>query len=177
MNKAVFLDRDGTLNVDKGYTYKLKKLELIPGVIEGMKILAGTDYKLIIITNQQGIGKGMYNEEDAIRFNNVLKELIEKMGGRIDGVYFCPHMKEDNCECRKPKIGMLLKAKQDFDLNLEKCFFIGDTSLDMGAGKNANCKTILLKTGYDGEKKFEVKPDFIVEDLLEAVRIVKNGKN
>lgn len=174
MNKAVLVDRDGTLNVELGrYAFDIKDFGVYPEVIKGMKLLSKTDYKLIMITNQQGIGKGRYTKKDAMRFNEHLKKFIEDNGGRINGIYFCPHLKEHKCSCRKPEIGMIMKAKEDFNLDLEKCFVIGDKTTDIEMGKRANCKTILVKTGYKGEdRKVEAKPDFVADDFLQAANIV-----
>lgn len=178
MNRAIFFDRDGTLNVDKGYTHKIKDFELFPGVINGLKLLSKTDYKLIIINNQAGIGKGFYTEKNAENFNKHLKKIVEENGGRINAIYFCPHKPEDNCTCRKPETGMLRKAQENFDLDLNKSFFIGDTTADIETGKRAGCITILVKTGLKGKDgKFNVESDFIAENLVEAAEwILKNDE-
>lgn len=179
MHKAVFIDRDGTLNVAKeSYVFRIEDFEVYPDVVEGMKLLSKTDYKLIIISNQAGIAKKLYAEKDTEMFNEHLKKFIIENDGRIDCIYYCPHQPQDSCDCRKPGTGMLIKAKNDFNLDLKKSFVIGDQMTDIEMGKRAGCKTILIKTGYGGDdKKIDVKPDFTAENLLEAANIILENEN
>jgi len=183
MNKAIFLDRDGVINEEVDLLNKPEQLKLIKGSADAIKLL-NKDFYVIITTNQPQIARGLCSEKDIQKINEVLKKELEKYGARIDGIYYCPHHPEKgfpkenpeykiDCECRKPKTGMLEKAAKDFDLDLKSCFIIGDRTVDIKTGENANCRTILVKTGYAGkDKKYEIGPDFIAENLLEAARLI-----
>lgn len=183
MNKAVFLDRDGVINVEVDLLHKTEQLKLIEGSADAIKIL-NKDFYVIIVTNQPQVARGLCSEEDIQRINEVLKKELEKFDARIDGIYYCPHHPERGfpgenprykieCECRKPKIGMLKKAARDFDLDLESCFIVGDRTVDIKTGKNVNCRTILVKTGYAGkDNKYGVKPDFVANNILEAAKLI-----
>ena len=185
-NKAVFLDRDGTINVDVGYAHKLEELKIISGVIEGLKELQELDYKLIIVTNQAGIGRGYYTKEDYHDFQLKLRQELNKQGIFITEEYFCPHHPEKgigeykkNCNCRKPKTGMLEQASNDFNIDLTQSWLIGDKPGDIQAGNSAGCKTILVKTGKAGEDRhFSIAPTFTAYNLLEAADyIIKEDEN
>ncbi|MFH1133484.1 MAG: HAD family hydrolase [Nanoarchaeota archaeon] len=179
MEKAIFLDRDGTINKDKGYVHKAEDFELLPQAAQGLKTMAKLGFRLVIITSQSGIGRGFYTEKDMHRTHDHLKALLG--GIKIDAIYFCPHHGEHgigrykkDCDCRKPKPGMLLDAQRDLDLDLSKSFMVGDHVRDMEMGKAAGCKTIRI-----GERCAHA--DFAARDLLEAARIIKKecgqGKN
>lgn len=165
-NRAIFLDRDGTINVNTEYTHKIKDLEFIDLAVEGLEKLQKTDYKLIIITNQSGIARGYYTEQDYFLFRDKMHKKLKEKGIEITAEYFCPHCPEEQCACRKPKTGMLEQAAKDFDLDLKKCWMIGDALSDMQTGKNAGCKTIhVLTGGFKGITDYE---DFTAKNLLES---------
>ena len=167
--KAVFLDRDGVINVDKGYVYEIDKLEFIPRAVEGLKLLQEAGFKLIIITSQSGIGRGYYTEEDYHKFMRYMYEKLEEHDIKIDGEYFCSHAPEANCDCRKPGTALIENAVKEHKIDLKESYLIGDKTSDIKAGENIGCKTILVRTGKGGnDKLFEVKPDFIAKDLYEA---------
>lgn len=173
MNKAIFLDRDGTINEDSGYTNKVENLEFIDEAILGLQKMLHWDYKFIIVTNQAGIARGRYTEEDYFAFRNEMHKRLKENGIIITAEYFCPHhlkgkIKEYkiDCNCRKPKTGMLEQAAKDFNLNLSKCWMIGDMPSDIIAGKNAGCRTIQVLTG---KEKFESwDANFLADNLLHA---------
>ncbi len=182
MNRVVFLDRDGTIIKDKGYIHRIEDLEFLPSGINGLKTLQDNGYSLIITTNQAGIGKGFFSESDYFSFRNFLHDELKKQGVSISAEYFCPHHLHSglggymvNCDCRKPKHGMLETAANDFNLDLKECWMIGDKSSDIGAGKNAGCKTIHVLTGR--EKSPISDSDFIAIDLIEAAKYILNHKN
>lgn len=173
MNKAIFLDRDGTINEDKGYAYKIEDMEFVNSAVQGLQRIKKLGYKLIIVTNQAGIAKGKFTEEDYFAFRDELQRRLNKEGINIDAEYFCPHHTEGTiekykiiCNCRKPKSGMLEQAAKDFNLDLKKCWMIGDTELDILTGKNVRCRTIQVFTGK--EKNESKNANFLAYNLFHA---------
>lgn len=151
--KAVFLDRDGTINKNEPeYVHKKEDFKVFAGTIPALKKLSKTDYKIIIITNQSGIARGYYTESQLKKFHTWMVEDFKRKGIRIDAIYYCPHAPDSGCACRKPKPGMLLEAGRNFKLNLSKSWFIGDDKKDVIAGREANVKTI--KIGEKNTKRF-----------------------
>ena len=174
MIAAIFIDRDGVIVEDVGYVHRLEDFKLVPNSIEGLKLLK--NYKLFIITNQSGIGRGIYNIEDFLKFNNHLIGILKKHKIKIQKTYYCQHKPEDNCECRKPKTKFLNDAEKEFKIDLKKSFVIGDKKADIELGENGGCRTILVLTGNGMKTKDEIKADFVAEDLLEAAQwILKNN--
>lgn len=170
-DRAVFLDRDGTVNINRPeYLYRIEDFRFAPGAILALQKLSELDYEIIIVTNQSGIGRGYFKESDVSKLHNWLINELKKNGIRIDRVYYCPHLPRDNCSCRKPKIGMLLKAAKDFNISLAKSWLIGDDERDIIMAREANLKTI--KIGEKMNKKLEVEPNYYVENLKEAVEII-----
>lgn len=178
MKKAIFFDRDGTINIDKGYVHKIKDFEFIPKAINALQLLSKTDYKLIVVTTQSGIGRGFYSENDAAKVNDYMRSELRKHDVEIAKTYICPHSPDAGCSCRKPKTGLLESAAKDFNLKLKDCYVIDDKTAGIKMGKNAGCKTILVLTGKAGNErgKFKVKPDFIAKDLYGAARYILNKK-
>ena len=173
--KAVFLDRDGTININKPeYTHKKEDFKLFPETVPALKKLSKTDYKIIIVTNQSGIARGYFKEVEVKKLHKWMASDFKKRGIRIDKVYYCPHGPDDNCFCRKPKPGMLLKANKDFGLNLSKSWFIGDGKVDVIAGREANVKTI--KIGEKTPKDLKLEPNYYAKNVLEAVNIIIGAK-
>ena len=163
-NKAIFLDRDGTINVDKGYVYKIEDFEFIPGAIEALRMLQNKGYLLIVITNQSGIARGYYSESDFQKLNSYMVSELKKEGVVISDVLYCPHLPDapiaayrKDCDCRKPKLGLFEKAIQKWDIDLSKSYAVGDKERDLSICLNSNCKGILLKNnkkGYLSSKYF-----------------------
>lgn len=173
MNKAVFLDRDGVVVIDTGFVHKIEDFKLLPNAVEGLRLLR--NYKLFIVTNQSGIGRGVYKLEDFQKFNNHLINELKKHNIKIEKTYFCPHKPEDNCDCRKPKTKFLEDAKKEFGIDLKKSFVIGDRKSDFEMGKSAGCKTIHVLTGNGSNAKNEVHPDYFAKDLLDAAKwVIRN---
>ena len=180
MDKAVFFDRDGTLNRDDGYTYKTQSFELLPGVIGALKLLKN-NFKFFIVTNQSGVGRGYYTLDDVHKFNEKMVKELEKHDIAIKRVYICPHHPDETCECRKPGTKYIKDAKKEFNLDLKNSWTIGDHPHDVQMGKNAGCKTVYLLTGHGEKHKKEldgkgIKPDFISKNIYEAAKfIIKNS--
>lgn len=170
--KAVFLDRDGTINVNNKpeYTYRIDDFKFVPGVILALKKLSKTGYKIIVATNQSGISRGYFKESDVRLLHAWMIKELKKNGIRIDKIYYCPHHPDDKCRCRKPEIGMFLQAVKDFGINLSKSWFIGDDQRDVIAGRNANIKTI--KIGEKMLTKLKLEPNYYAKNIKEAVEIV-----
>ena len=137
--RAIFLDRDGVLIEDKGYVYRVRDIEILPGVAEALTELKRAGWMLVVVTNQSGIGRGFYGEADYRRVMSRLHWLLS-----FDASYHCPHTPEDGCECRKPKPGMLLKAARELDIDLSRSIMIGDKASDIEAGKAAGCRLSVL---------------------------------
>lgn len=171
--KIIFLDRDGVINEDlSGYVSRAEDFKFIPGSLEAILKLNVNGYEIAIISNQAGIAKGIYSTEDLKKVNDKMISEIEKAGGKIKTVKYCIHADEDNCSCRKPKMGMFKDACRGLEVNFKKSYFIGDKLTDIEAGRRIGCKVILVlsgKTGRDDYKSWPTKPDYIRENLKEAV--------
>lgn len=149
--KAIFLDRDGTINVEKNYLYKIEDFEFMEGVLEALKKLSDAGYLLIIITNQSGIARGYYTEKDYEILNSWLLETLVKSGINITASYFCPHLPDASveryrtiCNCRKPNTGLFEQAVKDFNIDLKKSFAIGDKIRDLAICEKSDCKGFLI---------------------------------
>ena len=175
----VLLDRDGVICVEKDLLHRKEDFELIPRVGEAINLLNENNWKVVVVSNQPVVARGLCSEEDVKEIHNYMRYLLKKEGALLDRIYYCPHHPSvgDNpkytreCECRKPGIGMLLQAKKDFRLeSLKNSYMVGDRTADIKAGNIAGCKTILLKTGYGGNDGFnDAVPMFEADNLYEAV--------
>ena len=175
MKNAVFIDKDGTIVEDAGFVHRKEDFRLIPNAIGGLRLL--NDFQLFIITNQSGIGRGVYAFKDFLKFNNHLVGELKKYNVNIQKTYLCPHNPEENCECRKPKTKLIKDAEKEFNIDLKSSFVIGDMKRDIEMGRNAGCKTILVLTGKGMKEQGEAKPDFVAKDLLDAAKwILKKDK-
>ena len=182
---AVFLDRDGTINEEVGYLDRLDKLRLLPGAGEAVRLINRNGMKAVVITNQSGIGRGLFDEAFVGEVHAEMSRMLGKAGAVIDGFYFCPHHPTEgiggyrrSCSCRKPAPGMLLRAAAELAIDLSLSYMIGDTAKDVEAGQRAGAKGILVRTGYGKDVELgPVTPDLIAPDLLAAVRwILGQGK-
>jgi histidinol-phosphate phosphatase family protein len=177
MKKAVFIDRDGTINEEKGYLNNLGDFLLFEKTHKALKALKKAGYKLILITNQSGLSTGMVELKNLNKIHRKMIKELKASGAELDDIYVCPHSPEDNCECRKPKTKLVFEAKEKYGLNLKDCWVIGDKTSDIEMGKRAGCRTVLLKTGYGGKDgKYAVTPDFVAEDIFQASKIIKKNK-
>lgn len=184
MRRAVFLDRDGTLNVEKDYLYQIKDFEFINGAVEAVRRLNGAGYFVAVVTNQSGVARGYYTEEDVELLHRHIAALLEKNGAHVDAWLFCPHHPEGRgsyalpCDCRKPSPGMLSEASRRYDIDLRESIMIGDKLADIGAGIAAGCRTVLVRTGYGGEQeKLVAAPTEVYDDLLAAVKSLPGSNN
>jgi len=156
--KAVFLDRDGTINVEKHYLHKIEDFEFLHGAVEGLKLLQNAEYKLIIITNQSGIGRGYYTENDFNNLNVWMLDELKKQGVVIDAVYYCPHLPHAKiekykviCDCRKPAIGLYERAIKEFDIEIDHSWAIGDKIRDCSICKQTECRGFLIGSNEENE--------------------------
>ena len=161
--KAIFLDRDGVINIEKDYLYKIEDFEFISGVIDAMKYLQDKGYLLFIITNQSGIARGYYTKDDFDTLTLWMHEVLKTHDISISQVEHCPHSPTDACTCRKPLTGMIDNILANFDIDLENSWLIGDKSSDITCAKNANIKnTIQVRSGH---KFSSSNADFVIEKL------------
>ncbi len=177
-NRAIFLDRDGTITEEASYVGDVDKVVPIPGAAAALQQLQDAGYWLFVITNQSGVGRGYFTREAVEAIHAQLDEYFANAGVRFDRYYVCPHHPEDNCDCRKPKPKLLFDAAREHGLDLSRCFMIGDRPSDIQAGINAGTKTILVLTGAgrDMLANTEVKPDFVAENILaSATWILTHG--
>jgi histidinol-phosphate phosphatase family protein len=170
-NRAVFLDRDGTIARDVHYCRRVEDFELLPGVPEAMKLLNASGFKVVVITNQSGIARGYFTEETLERIHRKMEAELAEHGAHVDAIYYCPHHPDDNCDCRKPRPKMVLQAAQDINIDLSQSFVIGDLKMDIELGKAVGAKTILVGDSLSS-KAAEVKPDARFSDLWEAARAI-----
>lgn len=182
---GVFLDRDGTVTEEVGYLTDTSRLRLIPGSGEAIALLNEMKIPAILATNQAGVARGYFEESMVIKCNKKLEDMLKVFGAKLDALYYCPHHPEVgekpyriDCNCRKPKPGMLLKGAEEFNLDLSQSYVIGDKVSDLEVANKVNAKSILVKTGYGlgevlyGKKRWKVKPLAICENFYEAVKYI-----
>lgn len=180
---GVFLDRDGTVTEEVGYVNHPSRLRLIPGAAEGIRLLNGRGVPVILATNQAGVARGYFTEALVLECLDKLKEMLDRQGARLDAAYYCPHHPSvgpapyrRECDCRKPKPGMLLRGASEFGLDLSRCYVIGDKISDVQFARKAGACGIMVLTGYGlGEHTYQreawtVQPDFLADDLTAAAR-------
>jgi histidinol-phosphate phosphatase family protein len=171
--RAVFLDRDGTINKEINYLSKKEQVEILPKVPEAIRMLNESGFLVIIITNQSGVARNYFSMETLSEINSHILNELGKQNARIDDIFICPHHPDDGCECRKPGTGLLKDVASKYEIDFGSSYMVGDKFTDLKTGKNAGCKTVLVLTGY-GKEEMEVKgdweftPDLIAGDLYEA---------
>ncbi len=183
-NIGVFLDRDGTINIEVDFVRTPDQLQLIPGAAKAIRQLNDHGLATCIISNQSGIARGFLSEDDLVLIHDRLRQELAKEGARIDAIYYCPHHPTTgiapyvrDCECRKPGTAMLQWGEKEFHLNLARSFVVGDRLGDIGAGKAVGATTVLVRTGYGEQAVLDavtdgVNPDFIATDIVEAVQYI-----
>ncbi len=170
MNRAVFIDRDGTICRDVPYCSRPEDFELLPGVEEGIKLLNKSGFKVVVITNQSGIARGYFTEEMLARIHEKMSEDLAKGGARVDAIYYCPHLPDDNCECRKPKPTLLFRAASDLAIDIRQSYIIGDREMDIEMGRRAGCRAALLILQDGGKARARrIQDETAFESVLEAV--------
>ena len=179
MKPGVFLDRDGTLLEEAGYLDRLERLVFFPFAIDAVRLLNRGGFAVIVMTNQSGVGRGMYGEDFVIRAHEVMAQRMAEGGARIDGFYYCPHHPTAeieryrmDCDCRKPGPGMLRQAAADLSLDLSRSYAVGDKWTDVEAGRAAGAQGILVRTGYGRSSEMApragIEPAAVVDDLAAA---------
>lgn len=179
LKRAVFLDRDGTINEESGYLFRQEDCRFIPGAVEALSQLNQAGFLVVVVTNQSGIARGYYTEDDLKQLHIYMEKEIATAGGRVDGWYYCPHHPDyssdaTRCDCRKPLPGMLQIAADELGIDLGSSWMVGDKIADIRAGKAAGCHTALVKTGY-GEAEAASAPDeqlAVFDDLGSAAAYI-----
>jgi len=188
---AIFIDRDGTINEEVGYLDHPSRLKLFPWSAEAIRLINGSPFKAVLVTNQSGVARGYFTEELVEQIHEKLQEELAKGGAKLDAIYYCPHHPDfgppqyrQDCSCRKPKTGLLERAARDLNLELSNCYVIGDKYIDVQMAHRAGARAVLVLSGYglDEYKRRRAdaqtglrgdwprEPDFVAENLLEAVK-------
>lgn len=172
MHKAVFLDRDGTINIDHGYVHKIDDFQFIEGSIEALKKLKAMGYLLVLVTNQSGIARGYFSEDQFLQLTEWMDWSLADRGVELDGIYYCPHHPEgkgeyqEDCDCRKPKPGMLLQGIKELKIDPERSVMVGDKVEDMLAGQGANIRwKVLVRTGKPVTEEAQAQADYVINSV------------
>jgi D-glycero-D-manno-heptose 1,7-bisphosphate phosphatase len=183
-DRAVFLDRDGTINVEREYLHLPGEFTFIPGAPEAIELLKEAGFLVIVVTNQSGIARGYFDEAAVHRLHGYMDELLSRYGTSVDAYYLCPHHPLHGsdgyrrvCSCRKPLPGMLIEAAGDFSLDLAASYIVGDKLADVAAGLAAGCRPLLVRTGYGAEEFASLPPGVpCCDDILVAARLIVAGE-
>jgi D-glycero-D-manno-heptose 1,7-bisphosphate phosphatase len=182
LNRGVFFDRDGTINEEVCYLSHEDQLKLIDGTAEAIKSLKKAGFKIIIFSNQAGVARGYFSEQTLNRIHQVMADMLRAQGAHLDAIYYCPHhptagigFYRMDCDCRKPKPGMLERAARELKIDLSRSFVVGDKISDLEAGYAVGCRGVLVRTGYglQAEKKFsnyKFQPHHVAANIFEAAR-------
>jgi histidinol-phosphate phosphatase family protein len=174
---AAFLDRDGTLIFDKNYLSSPNQVKLYSYSAQSINKLRKAGFKIIVVTNQSGIARGMFGEKELKKVNKKFIALLKEQGAKIDALYFCPHIDENRCDCRKPKTGMVLRAAKEHNIDLEKSYTVGDSIRDYLLGYNCGGKGILVLSGHGKKQQKQIKeqktkPLAVCRTLKEAANLI-----
>lgn len=186
--RAVFLDRDGTINTEEDFLSDPSKLRFEEGAVEGLRALSEAGFALVVVSNQSGVARGLFSEDDVKRVHKRLEEMLVARDVRVEGFYYCPHYPDGSvpryairCDCRKPAPGLFLHAARDLGIDLGASYTVGDRARDLEAGRRAGTKSVLVRTGYGESALEEVQEmklaDFIAADLQEAARWIVNDSS
>jgi D-glycero-D-manno-heptose 1,7-bisphosphate phosphatase len=174
LRPAVFLDRDGTIAEEVGYLNHASRFRMFPWVAGALQRLNEAGYPVVVVTNQSGVGRGYFPESLVHEVNQLMTQQLSKSGAKIDAVYYCRHTSADNCDCRKPRTGMLERAAREHALDLQRSFVVGDRYGDIELARNVRARGVLVRSGYgEGELAWHAatwptQPDFVAQDLVEA---------
>ncbi len=184
-NKAVFLDRDGTINEEVGYLDSLEQLRIFPAAFDAVRMINEAGMKVVVVTNQSGVARGFFDEDFVNSVHARINEIFREKGAFIDRFYYCPHHPTEgvgryriSCDCRKPAPGMLIRASEELDIDLSSSYVVGDMAKDIEVANNVGARGILVRTGYGKNVvTSDIKPAFIAEDILAAAEwIMKDQK-
>jgi D-glycero-D-manno-heptose 1,7-bisphosphate phosphatase len=172
--RFVLLDRDGTVIVERHYLSDPAEVQLLPGTAAGLRKMREMGLGLVVITNQSAVGRGIIDERRLDQIHARMCELLQEEGIFLDGIYFCPHLPEDNCACRKPKGALPSIAAGELGFNIRDSFVIGDKECDVSMGQRLGATAFLVLTGYGGKTAAEqtVRPDYVVADLKQAADVI-----
>ena len=183
MKKAIFLDRDGTLNIDYGYVHEIDNFKFIDGAIDALRELKKMGYMLVLVTNQSGIARGYFSEEQFLQLTEWMDWSLAEQDVDLDGIYYCPHHPEgkgeykEDCDCRKPKSGMLLQAIKELKIDPTQSIMVGDKVEDLKAGIGAKVKmNVLVRTGKPVTEEGERVADYVLDSIVDLPRILKRLK-
>jgi len=179
--RAVFLDRDGTINREVHLLRNLRQLRLLPGAAEGIRALNRMGYRVIVVTNQPVVARGWVSEKQLQSIHRTIEERLRRRGARLDAILYCPHHPDANlpryrlrCRCRKPGTALIRRAARRFGIALGRSFMVGDSTRDILAGQRAGLTTVLLGTGYAGrDGTYPVRPDHLARNLKDAARLLR----
>jgi len=173
--RFVLLDRDGTIIVDKHYLHDPKEVELLPNAAEGLKRMQDMGFGLAVLTNQSGVGRGYFTEEEVRACNARMQELLEPYGIVISGFFFCPHSPDDTCDCRKPAPGLMRQAAESLGFDSSESYMIGDKKADVGVGQATSAVSVLVRTGYGRKAETDCgeQADYCADDLLDAAEFIR----
>jgi histidinol-phosphate phosphatase family protein len=177
---AVFLDRDGVLNYNRRDHIKAPdELVLIPGAADAVAALKQAGWVVIIISNQSGVARGLFDQESLAAITAKMRAALEAVGGNPEGIYYCPHAPDDHCECRKPAPGMALRASLEHNLDLTRSYMVGDKACDVECGRAVGMRTVLVESGLPEERleAARARPDRVARDLSEAVAWILQQEN
>ncbi len=167
--RAVFLDRDGVIIQEVDYLRRASQLKLIAGAARAIARLRKAGFKVVVVTNQSGVGRGYLTLTSLRRIHAVMRRFVAQGGAKLDALYVCPHLPSDGCSCRKPALGMLRQAQQRFTLDLKRSYFVGDSTTDVLTGRRAGCTAILVRTGKGGrDGRYRARPHRTCADLPAA---------
>ena len=170
-NRAVFLDRDGTMAKDVHYCSRPEDFELFPNTAKAVRLLNEHGFKVIVVTNQSGIARGYFTEDTLAEIHQKMERELAEEGAWVDAIYCCPHHPDDNCDCRKPKPKLVLQAVKEHNIDLKHSFVVGDLQMDVELGKAVGCKSILIGDAQSANRQ-KVKPDATALDLYEATQAI-----
>lgn len=180
MHKAIFMDRDGTISEEVGYMYHAGLYRPYPWAASAVRRINESGMKAVLITNQSGVGRGYFDEAMVHQVHDILLAELARSNAKLDAIYYCPHHPDADCNCRKPQPGMLIRAKEELDIDLSQSYVIGDKHLDVETAYAAGAKSVLVLTGYgqtelDKHKTDKHQPTYVAENLMDAVEAIVAG--